>query len=312
MPGAYPKPASVYARPRVELNYHHLRYFWAVAREGNLTRAAERLHVSQSAVSAQIRKLEDALGHALFERAGRTLRLTAAGRTTLDYAHTIFETGEELLQVLDDEATGARRTLRVGVQATLSRNFQIGFLAPLLNRDDVALEVRSGPLGDLLERLSAFQLDVVLTSSVPARAREDRWVSHTIDEQPVSLIGHPRARKRARTLRELLTEERFVVPTKESSIRMGFDALAAELATTPRIAAEVDDMAMLRLVARSHAGLTVIPPIVVQDELDAGSLALRMQLPGLVERFFAVTAERQPPHPLLHGLLQRARESAAG
>lgn len=293
------------------LNYHHLHYFWAVAREGNLTRAAERLKVSQSAVSVQIKKLEEALGHQLFERTGRQLSLTEAGRVTLDYADSIFDIGRELVTVLDDRAQAAKRVLRVGVLATLSRNFQMGFLEPLMNRTNVAVVVRSGVLDELLQRLGAHQLDVVLTNVVPARTEESTWVAHTIDEQPVSLISRPRAR-RSRGLRDLLASEPLVVPTVESSIRASFDALVEQLDVEPTIAAEVDDMAMLRLFARSHRGLTVIPPIVVQDELADDTLVEVTRLPGLMEPFSAITAPRQSPNPVLTDLLIRARTTAAG
>ena len=293
------------------LNYHHLHYFWAVAREGNLTRAAEQLKVSQSAVSVQIKKLEEALGHQLFERTGRQLSLTEAGRVTLDYADSIFDIGRELVTVLDDRAQAAKRVLRVGVLATLSRNFQMGFLEPLMNRTNVAVVVRSGVLDELLQRLGAHQLDVVLTNVVPARTEESTWVAHTIDEQPVSLISRPRAR-RSRGLRDLLASEPLVVPTVESSIRASFDALVEQLDVEPTIAAEVDDMAMLRLFARSHRGLTVIPPIVVQDELADDTLVEVTRLPGLMEPFSAITAPRQSPNPVLTDLLIRARTTAAG
>lgn len=294
-----------------ELNYHHLHYFWAVAREGNLTRAAEQLHVSQSAVSVQIKKLEEALGHRLFERTGRQLTLTDAGRVTLDYADSIFDIGRELLTVLDDRAQAAKRVLRVGVLATLSRNFQMGFLEPLMNRANVAVTVRSGVLDELLQRLGAHQLDVVLTNVVPARTEESSWVAHTIDEQPVSLISRPRAR-RSRGLRDLLASEPLVVSTVESSIRASFDALVQQLDVEPTIVAEIDDMAMLRLFARSHQGLTVIPPIVVQDELADGTLVEVTQLPGLVEPFSAITVPRQSPNPVLTDLLIRAQSAAKG
>ena len=114
-----------------EMNYNHLRYFWEVAHDGNLTRTAARLNLSQSAVSVQIRKLEDRLGQRVFERRNRQLHLTEAGRITLDYADTIFGAGQELIATL--RRTGnARQVLRVGALATLSRNFQIEFLRPLL------------------------------------------------------------------------------------------------------------------------------------------------------------------------------------
>ena len=138
-----------------ELNFHHLRYFHMVAHEGNLTRAAQRLNVSQSAVSTQIRLLEERLGHPLFERRGRALILTEAGRIALDHADAIFETGDELLNTLGERDSRQRQVLRVGSQATLSRNFQIGFLQPLIGRDDVEIVIRSGALGELLAGLEA-------------------------------------------------------------------------------------------------------------------------------------------------------------
>ena len=134
------------------LNYHHLHYFWAVAKEGNLTRAAAQLHVSQSALSTQIKQLEEQLGQTLFTRESRALQLTEAGRVALMYADTIFETGNELTALLRDGQRLARQVLRIGGVATLSRNFQENFVKPLLKRTDVELVLQSGSLDDLLTR----------------------------------------------------------------------------------------------------------------------------------------------------------------
>ncbi|HCI45834.1 MAG TPA: LysR family transcriptional regulator, partial [Rhodospirillaceae bacterium] len=144
-----------------KLNYNHLRYFRAVAREGNLTRAAEQLNLSQSALSVQIRKLEEQLGQELFERRGRQLHLTEAGRVTLDYADTIFTAGEELIGTLNTTG-GNRKALRIGALATLSRNFQIGFLEPILDRPDVEIILRSGGPVELHQALASLSLDVIL------------------------------------------------------------------------------------------------------------------------------------------------------
>lgn len=294
------------SRRALELNFQHLRYFWAVAREGNLTRAAAQFHVSQSAVSVQLKKLEEMLGHELFERRGRRLELTHAGHVTFDYAEGIFGLGAELLGMLDDQSEARRQTLRVGVLATLSRNFQIGFLGELIGRKDVHLVVRSGGLADLVERLESHQLDVVLTNSSPARAADSTWVPHLIDQQPVSLIGHQRI-GRKRSLSRLLAEEALVLPSAESGIRAGFDALTERLGVQPRIVAEIDDMAMLRLVTREHEGLAVIPPIVVREELEEASLVEVQRLPDLVENFLALTVPRRIRHKLLSELF-RPRE----
>ena len=286
----------------MELSFPHLRYFWVVAREGNLTRAARKLRVTQSAVSVQIKKLEASLGRDLFERKGRSLELTDAGRLALDYAESIFTLGDELLEALEHEEERARQTLEVGVRATLSRNFQVALLGPLLDRKEICVRVRSGAVADLIQRLIAHELDLVLCNSLPGRSEREDWVAHVIDEQPVSLIGHPDACAEGASLAELLDEASLVVPSVESGIRMGFDALVERLGVKPRIHAEVDDMAMLRLVARRHGGLSVIPPIVVRDEIAAGTLVEHRQLPGIVEPFIAITAPRKTRKPLLDAL----------
>ena len=286
-----------------EINFHHLRYFWAVANEGNLTRAAQSLFVSQSAVSVQIKKLERQLGHALFDRVGRSMVLTEAGIIALDYANTVFRLGDELLGTLGSQGEQARRVLNVGALATLSRNFQIEFLQPLLVRDDVELVLRSGPLESLLRAVEEHRIDVVLSNAAPLRSAGVSWVPHLIAEQPVSLVGHPDRRHKGRRLRDILASEPLLLPTQESSIRTGFDRLADNLGVQPSIAGEVDDMAMLRLVARESRALAVVPPIVVRDELDRGDLLEIRRLPDLVETFYAITASRRFPNPLLRELV---------
>ena len=286
-------------------NYNHLRYFWAVAHEGGLTRAANLLHVSPSAVSVQIKKLETELGHALFERRGRELVLTEAGRIALEHADAIFRTGDELVGTLRETEAQARSILRVGSMATLSRNFQLSFLQPILGRDDVGIVVRSGALVELMRELEAHRIDVLLTSVVPHRDASMAWVPHAIDEQPVSVVGPPGRGNRRRPLAEVLADEQLILPTMESGIRLSFDAYVDRLGVTPRVAAEVDDMAMIRLLARAHVGLAVVPPIVVKDELDSGRLVEVAPIPGLVETFFAITPSRRFPHPVLRRLLPR-------
>ena len=286
-----------------EINYHHLRYFWAVAHEGNLTRAANRLHVSQSAVSVQIKKLEQQLGQELFERDGRSLILTEAGSIALEYADAVFRLGDELLGTLSTQGDTTRRVLRVGALATLSRNFQIEFLQPLLVRDDVELVLHSGSLGELLRAASEHRVDVVLANMAPLRDASVPWVSHLIAEQPVSLVGHPSKSWKGRRMTDILATEPLLLPTQASSIRTGFETLVDRLGFVPNIAGEIDDMAMLRLVARESRAVAVVPPIVVRDELNAGELAEIRRLPDLHETFYAITASRRFPNPMLRELI---------
>jgi LysR family transcriptional activator of nhaA len=290
------------------LNLHHLRLFRAVAREGTLTAAASALNISQSAVSTQIKALETDLGHDLFERRGRNLVLTEAGRIALDYADQIFRAAEQLTATFR-AVGGQRKVLRIGALATLSRNFQMGFLAPLLGRDDVEVVLRSGTQSELLRALDALRIDVLLTNQIPARDAASPYLVRRIAEQPVSLVGaRSRLALAAQGLPVLLAQAPLILPTPETALRAGFDALIENLGIVPRIAAEADDMAMLRLLVRSDAGVAVIPPIVVRDELASGTLYELVQLPGLTEEFHAVTTPRTFPNPLLREVLGPASE----
>jgi LysR family transcriptional activator of nhaA len=286
-----------------ELNYHHLRYFRAVAHDGNLTRTAERLNLSQSALSIQIKHLEERLGHALFERRKRQLYLTEAGRIALDHADTIFSTGEELVETLK-ETGRTRRAIRIGALATLSRNFQMEFLRPILGRSDVDMILRSGSTSELLGALEALNLDIVLLNQAPMTDSVTPFIAQHVYQQRVSLIGRPSYGKPGANLADLLDEHPVILPTLESGVRSQFEALVARLGITPQIAAEVDDMAMMRLLAREGAGLAVLPPIVVKGELEAGTLVEFDALPGMIEAFFAVTVKRRFPNPLIRPLLE--------
>ncbi len=286
-----------------QLNYNHLRYFWAVAHDGNLTRTAEKLNVSQSALSLQIKKLEDRLGQKLFERRGKQLVLTEAGSIALDHADVIFSAGEELLDTLLERDADRQIHLRVGALSTLSRNFQIAFLRPLFGQENVRLSIKSGSLTELNAALEAQKLDVVLTNQTPARGSDSPWLIHPIAEQNVSLVGYPKYAKKTLPLEELLETAPLLLPTKESSIRLGFDAMVDRLNIRPNVFAEVDDMALLRVLAREGVGLAVVPPIVVRDELSNGKLVEVLKLPKFTEAFFALTMPRRFPNAALRLLL---------
>lgn len=283
----------------------NLRLFRAIASDGTLTGAAGRLNLSQSALSTQLRALEASLGHDLLERRGRGLVLTEAGRIALDHAEAIFRAADDLTATLR-ETGRARRALRVGALSTLSHNFQMQFLRPLIGRPDVEIVLHSGSQAELLRGLEGLALDVVLTNLAPARDAASHWLVDRIDAQPVGLILTPaRLGTTARPLRDLLATQPLILPTRQTALRAAFDALTARLEVTPILAAEVDDMAMIRLLARADAGLAVIPPIVVQDELRSGLLVNAAVLHGISETFAAVTLQRRFPNPLLADVLGR-------
>ena len=292
------------------LNYKHLRYFRAVAHAGTLTRAAAQLNLSASALSVQLQALEDQLGHALFDRVGKRLELNEAGRIALDYADTVFQAGDELLATLKGQAGAQRPVLRVGAITTLSRNFQLQFLRPLVGRTDIELVVRSGTLRELLMQLEAHELDVVLANAAARRDARVPFRSVLLDRQPVSLVARPRRGHRRFRFPDDLRTTPVLLPSLDSEVRQGFDRLLETAGIRPQVLAEVDDMAMLRLLARESDGVALVPRIVVRDELASRALVERCRVDALNEDFYAIVGNRRFPNPLLAGLLgERARRA---
>jgi LysR family transcriptional activator of nhaA len=285
------------------LNYHHLRYFHAIATEGTLTGAAQKLAVAQSSLSVQLKQLEESFGQPLFHREHKSLVLTEAGRIALDYAETIFRSGEELVSVLQNRPTNRRRLLRVGSVATLSRNFQSACLRPFIGRDDVELVLRSGSLHELLVQLKAHTLDVVLSNLAVRREKETGWHSHLLDEQPVALVGRKLRGRKEFQFPEDLKATPLLLPTLDSNLRVAFDLVMEREGIVPIIAAEVDDMAMMRLLARDGAGLALVPPVVVTGELKRGDLVEYHRFNDISESFFAISPSRRFPNPLVDELL---------
>lgn len=293
---------NVYSASVPQLNYHHLRYFWIVARERNLTRAARRLNVSASAVSTQLRGLESALGAPLFSRSQKQLALTEAGRIAFDYAETIFRAGDELLDSFSKSAQRAR-VVRIGAMATLSRNFQMEFIRPLLALSDVEIVLRSGNLRDLLPQLEAYALDIFLATEQVRSEGGHRFDNHLIAEYPVSLVCSRKLKVARSQFPGFLRHVPLVLPGPQSTMREPFDAILAKAGIKPHVVAEADDMALLRLLAREGAGVTLVPPIAVQDELRSGELREICQVPNLRKAFFAVTLQRQFPNALVRELI---------
>ena len=288
----------------MQLNFHHLRYFHAIAREGSLTRAAKRLNLSQSALSVQLRKLEESLGHPLFDREHKSLVLTEAGKMALDHAESIFRLGDDLVDTLQQRRSDRRLVLRVGAVATLSRNFQMRLLGDLARREDVELVLRSGSLRELLIQMQAHTVDLVLSNQPVRRDMETNWFSHLLAEQSVSLVAAKDKRKREFRFPEDLDGTPVLVPSMESNIRTAFDLVMERYGVRPVIAAEVDDMAMLRLLARESGTLALVPRVVVLDELDSGVLVERHRFPEIREGFYAITPSRKFPNALVKELVE--------
>lgn len=295
-----------------QLNFHHLLYFWRVARAGHLTRAAQELHVSQSALSAQIRQLEERLGEALFERAGKRLVLTRTGQMVMSYAEDIFGLGQEMLGRLQGQAEGMIR-LRVGSVSTLSRNYQENWIRPLLTDSSVVLTLESGLLDGLVERLITHQLDVVLSNEAVAADASRPLHCRFLGSQEICLVGPPDSdRAQPMRLPQDLDGVDVALPGPRHALRAQFDALCMSAGVRPRLRAEVDDMAMLRLIARDSGWLTVLPEVVVQDELRTGTLVMLGRSAELREHFYAITTPHRHRIERLENLLAGSGLAGAG
>lgn len=291
-----------------QLNFHHLRYFQAIVHHGGLTAAARHLNVAQSSISVQLKELEKSLGVDLFDRRQKSLHLTETGLLVLDYANSIFRTGEEMMATLQNRSPHFRKKIHVGSVATLSRNFQIQFLHDLILNPEVGVTLYSSGLEDLLDRLTKHQIDIVLTNQ-PVVYTEHGSVcqNHLIDEQTISLFGQRSSMGKKKPFRfpQDLADRAIILPTRGNELRNRFDQIMESTGTRLLIAAEADDMAMLRLLAREMDAWALLPAVVVRDEIESGVLREICRIPDLTERFFAVTCPRKYPHPHVKELLQQ-------
>ncbi len=289
-----------------QLNFKHLFYFWQVAKEGSLTRTSEQIHTSQSALSTQIKQLETRIGKPLFDRRGRRLELTVTGQRVFAYADSMFEIGERMLGWLDGRREGSVR-VRVGSVATMSRNFQVNWLRPLFADPNVVLSVDSGSLEELVARLLRHQLDVVLANDAVPSDPAHPVSSRFLGSQVISLVGRAdRWAGRTLAVPQDLHGIDVALPSTRHSLRAQFDALCFAAGVTPNLRAEIDDMTMLRLVARDSGWITALPEVVAQDELHSGVLVNVGKSPQLTEHFYAITAQHGHPAAPLKALLMQA------
>ncbi len=287
------------------LNYHHLGYFWQVAKEGNLTKAAANLHVSQSALSSQIMQLESTMGVALFLREGRKLILTEIGRQTFSYADDIFKKGEELESLLIQGLKPESVTIKIGMLSTMSRNFIESFIEPLLQKDKTKYVLNARGQTNLLNSLANHQFDLVLTNIEVHGTEKQLWQCQLLARQPIAIIGPPHL-DLSDTFSDEYKLQRWVLPVSESPIRAGFDSFCSLHQFQPDIIAEADDMAMLRLLARDTGAIAVMPEVVVKDELKQGKLVSYLTLPNVYENFYVVTIKRQYGNALINELIRNA------
>ncbi len=293
-------------------NFNHFYYFWQVAKEGNLTRAAARLLIAQSALSSQIKQLEHQIGTPLFRKEGRQLALTEAGNIAFAYAEKMFVLSQEMHSVLRHKTLADKTVLKIGVIASLSRNFVENFIRPLLTRHDVEIVLDSGSAQELQEKLINHKLDLILSNFLPDRQQQFLFRMKPIAEQQLSIVGKPLPPGKVFDLKNDLPQQQLLLPGTGTEIRARFDQICEQLHISYQIMAEINDMPALRLLARDSDGIALLPSVVVQDELRNGTLQEYCKVPDLYEHFYAISLKKQYEPEIMRYLLARNQELTVG
>lgn len=293
------------------LNYHHLYYFWVVAKQGGMARGAERLDMALQTVSAQVRALEQSLGHALLKPSGRALALTDAGEAALAYADQIFQLGAELPAAVRDAATGQGIRLRVGISDGLPKLVVRHLLRPAVDDGGVRLLCHEDEFEGLLADLALHRLDVVLSDRAAPANPNLRLYGHKLGEAPLSWFA-PKAMvsKRMKAFPACLADLPLLLPTKHAEVRPRIDQWLEREGLRPRVVGEFEDSALLAAFGRTGMGAFPVSRWSREDLMADRSVVLLGDSPELTEAFYLISAERRIQHPLVQRLLKAASEDA--
>ena len=280
------------------LNYHHLFYFWVVARAGSIARASEELRLSQPTISNQLKTLEASLGHPLLERRGRGLVLTDVGRTVQRYADDIFRTGRELQQALKGLPVRDRVPFAVGVADVIPKLVAERLLRPAVAAvKDLRLVCREGPLPDLLAALALHELDLVLSDRPAPESVRVRSFGHQLAECEVVLLAAPGLAHLRRGFPGSLDGAPMLLPSAGTALRRALDGWFAERGVSPAVAGEFDDRALLKAFGAHGMGIFPAPAMIEREVCEQYGVALVGRVEEVRERFFALTVERRLRHP---------------
>ncbi len=294
-----------------QLNYHHLLYFWTVAKEGSITRAAARLRLTQPTISTQLRQLEDQIGAPLFERHGRSLHLTEVGHHTLRYADEIFLLGNELVDSLAGRATGRPRRFEVGIADSLPKLITVQLLAPALRLPEpVQLVLHEDRSDRLLAELSIQRLDLVLSDTPISPAHKVRAFSHLLLESDLTVFGTPLLASRyRRRFPKSLEGAPFLWPSEPAPMRRQLDSYFQTAGLRPLRTAEFQDSATLKAFGESGLGLFAAPTV-VKDSVERQYRVRPIgRLPEVRERVYAISIERRITHPATQAIAEAAKRS---
>jgi LysR family transcriptional regulator, transcriptional activator of nhaA len=292
------------------LNYHHLLYFWMVAREGSIAGACEQLHLAQPTISSQLRQLEKSLGTKLFRREGRRLVLTEQGQNVYRYADEIFSLGREMVDSVRGRLAGYPLRLTVGRPDVLPKLIMYRLLRPALKMPEpVQLVAYEGKLDQLLAELSKHQYDVVLSDSPVPPMMHIKAYNHLLGECGVTLFATPDlARRYKPSFPKSLEGAPLLVPTPNTSLRRALDQWLDGHDLRPRIVGEVEDSALLKVFGQVGEGIFPAPSAIEKEVCKQYSVRVVGHIAEVRERFYAISVERKLKHPAVVAISTAARE----
>ena len=293
------------------LNFHHLRYFWTVARKGGVRKAADELHVSQPSISAQLRLLEDSLGEKLFKRSGRNLVLTEMGQLVLTYADEIFSAGRELMNAVKQRPGGRLLRLNVGMTDSISKLMGFEFLKPAIRfSEPVHVVCRMAAIEVLVNQLQAHRLDIVLADEPASSSLKAKTFNHRLGRSGVTFCAVPAiAKKLRRNFPQSLNGATALLPTENMGMRAVLETWFDTKGIHPRLLGEYEDSALMVFCATAGRGFTVVPTVVAREVLKHWGLRVIANVDECGTEFYAITAERRVKNPAAMAITEHAYSS---
>jgi LysR family transcriptional regulator, transcriptional activator of nhaA len=291
------------------LNYHHLLYFWTVARAGTIAKAGEELHLAQPTISSQIKLLEESLGHKLFERQGRKLVLTDVGRTVMRYADEIFRLGNELKNVVGGLPSGQQLRLQVGVADVVPKAVAERLLQPALDAGPLRLVCREGPLPQLLASLALHELDVVIADAPGSEPVSVRSFNHLLGKCGVSFFAAPSHAHLKKDFPHSLDGAPMLMPSEASSVRHALDVWFESQGVHPTVVGDFDDSALLEAFGQRGLGVFAMPSVIEDEVARQFDVSILGRTEQIENCFYAITVERRLRHPAVVAIAEAARSN---
>ncbi len=293
------------------INYKHLHYFWAVAKEGGVARASERLNLTPQTISGQLTLLEARLGIKLFTRAGRNLEITEQGRLVLSYADEIFSLGNELQETIHQLPATLPQQLRVGIVEVLPKYIALRILQPALQLDNpIRMTCREASIDILLAELAVHRLDLVLSDRPIPHTVSTRAYSHKLGECAISFFATDALKKQLKgDFPQCLDDTPILLPSSDNLLRSGIDQWLDKHRLHPRIMAEFDDSALMKAFGQEGLGVFIAPTAIeslVERQYEVSAIG---RVDEVNEQFYAISIERRVTHPVVSVIVKEARET---